>query len=139
MWCWSFSLACRKIPKMKEEELTYRIISAAMEVHSHLGPGLLEQVYQACLYQELQMDGLKVRQEVKTAVEYKGIVIASGFRMDLLVSDLVVVEIKSVESLHPVHIAQVVTYLRASRLQIGLLINFNVKVLKTGIRRVIND
>lgn len=139
MWCWSFSLACIKIPKMKEEELTYRIISAAIEVHSHLGPGLLEQVYQACLYQELQMDGLKVRQEVKTAVEYKGIVIASGFRMDLLVSDLVVVEIKSVESLHPVHIAQVVTYLRASRLQIGLLINFNVKVLKTGIRRVIND
>jgi GxxExxY protein len=124
---------------MKDEYLTYRIISAAIEVHMHLGPGLLENVYQHCLFYELSLQGLQVKEQVKTAVNYKGIDIASGFRMDLLVNDRVVVEIKSVENLHPVHIAQVVTYLRASKLQTGLLINFNVMTLKNGVRRVIND
>lgn len=83
---------------MKDEYLTYRIISAAIEVHMHLGPGLLENVYQHCLFYELSLQGLQVKEQVKTAVNYKGIDIASGFRMDLLVNDRVVVEIKSVKT-----------------------------------------
>jgi len=121
-----------------EEELTRQIIGAAIEVHRALGPGLLESAYQSCLAQELSLRGLPFHSEVPVPVSYKGVQLECGFRLDLLVADKVVVEIKSVEAVLPVHEAQLLTYLRVSGHQVGLLINFNVAVLREGItRRVI--
>ncbi len=121
-----------------EEELTRQIIGAAIEVHRTLGPGLLESAYQSCLAQELGLRGIPFHSEVPIPVSYKGVNLECGFRLDLLVADKVVLEIKSVEAVLPVHEAQLLTYLRVSGHQVGLLINFNVAVLREGItRRVI--
>ena len=116
-------------------ELTYEIIGAAIEVHRTLGPGLLESSYRECLCSELLLRGVSFEREFPLPVEYKGIRLKCGYRIDLLVSELVVVEIKAVESLAPVHEAQLLTYLRLGGWKLGLLINFNVVVLKDGIRR----
>jgi GxxExxY protein len=118
--------------------LTERIIGAAIEVHRCLGPGLLESVYETALAHELATAGLHFRRQVELPVLYKGNLIAGGFRADLLVEETVLLELKAVEQLLNVHKAQVVTYLRLANLPVGLLINFNVPLLRVGIRRLIN-
>jgi GxxExxY protein len=115
--------------------LTREIIGAAIEVHRHLGPGLLESAYRKCLMQELYLRGIPFKQELPLPLVYKGIHLDSGYRLDLLVADAVVVETKSVEALAGIHEAQLITYLRLGGWTVGLLINFNVEVLKSGIRR----
>jgi GxxExxY protein len=115
--------------------LTREIIGASIEVHRHLGPGLLESAYRRCLMQELFLRGVPFKQELPLPLVYKGIRLDSGYRLDLLVDDAVVVETKSVESLVKVYEAQLLTYLRLGGWTVGLLINFNVDVLKNGIRR----
>ena len=119
-------------------ELTYKIISACIEVHRELGPGLLESVYEVCLLEELEKCGLKAASQVRLPVVYKGKVLSKEFVMDIVVEDLVVLELKTIESLHPLHEVQLVTYLRLSGKKLGLLLNFNVEVMKDGIRRKIN-
>ena len=120
-------------------ELTSKIISAAIAVHSGIGPGLLESVYQQCLRVELEDMGLRAQVEVPVPVAYRGRVISGdGFRIDLLIEDTVVVELKSVEEVKPVHKKQLLTYLRLLGKPVGLLINFNEVLLKHGITRVAN-
>jgi len=121
-----------------EKELTSQIIGAAIEVHKALGPGLLESAYQACLARELSLRRVPFEREKPLPVEYKGVQLNCGYRLDFLVNDKVVVELKEVEHVHPVHEAQLLTYLMLSGCRVGLLINFNVPVLKDGIvRRVL--
>lgn len=118
-------------------EISRFVLDAAMKVHTALGPGLLESTYQACLAQELRNAGLNVLSEVALPVVYDGIKLEIGYRIDLLVEDLVVVEVKSVEALAPIHFAQVLSYLKLSGKSLGLLINFNVVHLKDGIKRFV--
>lgn len=115
--------------------LTKEIIGAAIEVHRHLGPGLLESVYRGCLMRELLLREIPFKHECPLPLEYKGVRLESGYRMDLLVADAVVVEIKSVESVIPIHEAQLLTYMKLGGWKVGLLINFNVELLRNGIRR----
>ncbi len=117
--------------------LSKEIIGAAIEVHKVLGPGLLESAYQACHKHELILRSVPVQTEVILPLEHKGIKLDCGYRMDELVGGLVVVEIKSVDELEPIHEAQLLTYLRLSHVWLGLLINFNVPVLKQGIKRLV--
>jgi len=114
---------------------TERIIGCALEVHRELGPGLLESVYESALCIELEAAGLPFKRQVGVPLRYKGHLI-SEHRPDLVVADQVIVEVKSIERLHPVHMAQMITYLRVCHLRVGLLLNFNSAVLKHGIRRV---
>jgi GxxExxY protein len=118
--------------------ITEKIIGAAIQVHRVLGPGLLESAYEACLAFELGRQGLKVEQQKPLPVIYERVKLECGYRIDLLVEGLVVVEIKSVDALAPIHEAQVMSYLKLSGCKLALLINFNVRVLKDGIRRFIN-
>ena len=115
--------------------LTKEIIGSAIEVHRNLGPGLLEAAYQQCLARELQLKDIPYRYEWPFPLEYKGLRMKCGYRVDLLVADAVVVETKSIEAIAPVHEAQLLTYMRLGGWKVGLLINFNVLVLKNGIRR----
>ena len=115
--------------------ITHEIIGAAIEVHRHLGPGLLESSYRECLCQELRLREVEFRRECNLPLEYKGIKLACGYRIDILVSERIVVELKAVETLTPIHEAQLLTYLRLGGWKLGLLINFNVNVLRDGIRR----
>ncbi|MDH5181162.1 MAG: GxxExxY protein [Gammaproteobacteria bacterium] len=124
---------------MRENEITEQIIGAAIDVHRELGPGLLETVYHQCLAHEFGLRGIKYDSELVFGARYKGKSIPSAFRMDFLVCDSVVVELKVVENILPVHSAQLLSYLRLSSKEIGLLINFNVPVLKQGIKRVVNN
>ena len=124
---------------MEINEITERIIGAAIEVHRVLGPGLLESVYEECLCYELSKAELKFRRQLDLPICYKEVKLESGLRIDLLVEDAVVVELKSVEFLHPVFQAQLLTQLRLTGKRIGLLLNFNVPVLKKGIVRMVND
>ena len=123
---------------MVENQLTEIIIGCAIKVHKILGPGLLESAYQECLYYELKKAGLKVEKEVPMPIIYKEIKLEHGYRMDFLVEDKVVVELKTVEAFTSVHLAQVLTYLRLGKYKLGLLINFNVTKLTNGLKRVIN-
>lgn len=123
---------------MKENELSGKIIGCAIEVHKQLGPGLLESAYQECLFYELREAGLKVPKEKPMPIVYKEVKLDHGYRMDLLVEDKVVVEIKTVEALNDVHTAQVLTYLKLGDYKLGLLLNFQVTTLKKGIKRIIN-
>ncbi|HYE20396.1 MAG TPA: GxxExxY protein [Tepidisphaeraceae bacterium] len=118
-----------------EEELTQQIIGAAIEVHREVGPGLLESAYQAFLIHELVQRGLRVRVQEALPVRYKGVEVECGFRIDLIVNDVVLIELKAVEKLAPIHEAQLITYLKLSGIRVGLLINFNVEVLKQRIKR----
>jgi GxxExxY protein len=118
--------------------LSQTVIGAAIEVHRTLGPGLLESVYEAALLHELRLSGLQARTQIVLPVIYKQINLGEGYRIDLLVEDRLVIEIKTVENLLPLYEAQLLTYLRLSGKQLGLLINFNAVVLKNGIRRVVN-
>ena len=123
---------------MKElNELTSKILACAYTVHSALGPGLLESAYEECLYYELQQAGLKVERQKVLPLVYKEVKLDAGYRIDLFVENRVVIELKSVEAINDVHIAQVLTYLKLSECKIGLLINFNVKSLKNGVKRLI--
>ncbi len=117
--------------------ITDKIISAAIEVHRALGAGLLESTYEACLAYELTLRGLKVEQQKPVPLVYKEVHLEVGYRLDLLVEDAVIVEVKAVEQLAPVHEAQLLSYLKLSGRRLGLLINFNVPVLKDGIRRMV--
>ena len=123
---------------MTENEIATVILDAAFKIHRTLGPGLLESVYQATLDFELQKRGLRVLQQVGLPVYYEEIKLELGFRVDLIVADKVIIEIKSVEALAPVHRKQLLTYLRLLNLRLGLLLNFNVELMKDGIQRVVN-
>lgn len=121
--------------ELAESNLTREIIGAAMEVHRELGPGLLESAYEMCLCHELTLRGLSFRRQVRLPVFYKGIRLDCGYRIDVLVEERVIVELKSVEKITAVDEAQLLTYLRLNNTRVGLLINFNVPVLKDGITR----
>ena len=123
---------------MKYNELSGLIIKASIAVHRELGPGLLESVYQCCLFQELKDMGLLVVEQVPVPVIYKGKRMAQDLRLDLLVDNRVVVEIKSVEMIHPVHRAQLITYLKLADKKLGLLINFNEEKVINGVERLMN-
>ncbi|MGE0019773.1 MAG: GxxExxY protein [Draconibacterium sp.] len=123
---------------MNENDITQKIIGCAIEVHKTLGPGLLESAYEECLFFELQSAGLKVEKQKPLPVIYKDIKLDAGYRIDLLVEQNVVVELKSVDAMNDVHIAQVITYLKLSGCKLGLLINFNVVKLVDGIKRLKN-
>lgn len=120
-------------------ELTGEIIGCAMRVHTVLGSGLLESAYEACLYYELNKTGLKVAKQVPLPLVYEDVKLECGYRIDLIVENKVIVEIKSVESLNPIHSVQLLTYLKLSNCKLGLLLNFNVLQLKDGIKRVVNN
>ncbi len=124
---------------MKNNDITKIIIGKAIEVHRALGPGLLESAYQECLFYELQNSGLSVKKEVPMPIIYKDIKLDHGYRIDILVENKIVVELKHVETLTDVHEAQILTYLKLGGYEIGLLINFNEKLLKRGIKRYINS
>ena len=117
--------------------ITYAIRGAAFRVHSALGPGLLESAYEACLLHELRSNGYQVERQVALPIRYRGVTLSAGYRIDLLVNDAVVIELKSVDELAPVHTAQLLTYLRLSKRKLGLLMNFNVKNMQEGIKRYV--
>lgn len=124
---------------MTENEILYQIIGAAIELHKTLGPGLLESVYEEVLALELEERGLRVQSQLAVPMKYKSLTFEKGFRLDLLVEDKVIIEVKSVEQLAPVHYSQLLTYLRLADKKLGLLINFNSKILKNDIHRIVND
>ncbi|HAF29728.1 MAG TPA: GxxExxY protein [Bacteroidales bacterium] len=123
---------------MTENEIAHKIVGAAIEVHKSLGPGLLESAYQECLDYKLTQLGLKTKKEKPMPLVFEEVKLECGYRIDILVEDKVVIEIKSVESINDVHLAQILTYMRLGNYKLGLLINFNVSLLKNGIKRVIN-
>lgn len=123
---------------MTENEIASVVVDAALKIHKTLGPGLLESVYQAMLSYELQKRGLRVVEQLALPVYYEAVKLDLGFRVDLLVDDKIVIEIKSVEVVAPVHRKQLHTYLRLMNKRLGLLINFNVELMKNGIQRVVN-
>jgi GxxExxY protein len=127
-----------RISPVAENEITEKVIGAAIEVHRLLGPGLLESAYEECLCYELSRLGLPFQRQVQVPVTYKGLRLDCGFKLDLLVGDLVIVELKAIDELLPIHKAQLLTYLKGSRKRVGLLINFNVPVLKNGLKRMVN-
>ena len=120
-------------------EITERIIGAAIEVHKILGPGLLESAYEECLYYELVEKSCDVKRQIELPIIYKGNKLTAKYRIDLLVNQQVVVEIKSCKRLEPIHEAQLHTYLKMSELRFGLLLNFNVPMLKSGLKRILNN
>lgn len=124
---------------LTENEISNYIIGAAINVHKQLGPGLLESAYRECLAYEISQSGLNVRKEVPLSIIYKEVKLDHGYRLDLLVNNLVVVEIKTVEAFIDVHTAQVLTYLRLGNYKLGLLLNFHTITLKSGIKRIVNN
>jgi GxxExxY protein len=120
-------------------KITEIVIGAAIAVHRALGPGLLESTYEACMFYELNERGLKAERQKALPVTYHGVHLECGYRIDLLVEDQVIVELKAVEKLEPIHEAQLLSYLKLSGSQVGLLINFNVRELRRGIRRLVNN
>ena len=122
---------------MKFDELSNRVIGCAIEVHRNLGPGLLESTYEQCFAHELRVDGMPFKLQHPLPVEYKGLKLDCGYRVDLLIDNSLIVELKSVDSVLPIHQAQLLTYMKLSSIKIGLLMNFNVKYLKTGIIRMV--
>ncbi len=124
---------------MEIDDVTEIVINKAMDIHKKLGPGLLESVYEAVLFKLVEKEGLKVERQRAVDFEYEGIAFNEGFRVDLLVENKVVIELKSVEKLAPVHSKQLLTYLRLLDLEVGLLINFGGETLKEGLRRIVNN
>jgi GxxExxY protein len=123
---------------MTENEVAKIIVDAAFKIHTILGPGLLESAYEAVIAHELKKRGLRVERQVPLPIVYDGVRLDEGFRIDLIVEDLVIIELKSVEQIHPVHPKQLLTYLKLSNKRLGLLINFNSRLIKTGITRIVN-
>ena len=128
---------------MKSEEELNRLsnvaIGCAIEVHKVLGPGLLESAYQQCLAWELRRKGLSVKEQVPIAIRYKELDVPNAYRLDILIEDELIVELKAIDRIEPVHIAQMLTYLKVNGLRLGLMLNFNVEVMKKGIKRVVNN
>jgi len=120
------------------DPLTDKIIGLAIEVHRSLGPGLLESAYEECLCHDLKSAGMSVRRQVPVPLVYREVRLDSGYRADVIVDDLLLLEIKAIERLLPIHAAQMLTYLKLARVKVGLLLNFNVEVLRHGIRRFVN-
>jgi len=123
---------------MKENELSHFVIGMSINVHNALGPGLLESAYQECLFYKLKKEGLKVEKEKAMPLLFEEVKLDIGYKIDLLVEEKLVIEIKSVEELNDIHLAQTLTYLKLGNYKLGLLINFNVTLLKHGIKRVVN-
>lgn len=123
---------------MTENEIAKKVIGIAIGVHTELGPGLLESAYKECLYYKLIEYGIKVSKEIGMPLIFEGVKLDCGYRIDLLVENKVVIELKSVEALNDVHLAQTLTYMKLGDYKLGLLINFNVSLLKNGLKRVIN-
>ena len=123
---------------MDINKLTGEVIGAAIEVHKALGPGLLESAYEECLFRELFLRKMSLKRQEPLPIEYKGVKLDCGYRLDIVVADQLIVELKACESLQPVHEAQLLTYLKLTGIKVGLLINFNVPVLKDGIKRLVN-
>jgi len=121
------------------DQISRRVIGAAIEVHRHLGPGLLESAYQSCLVFELKQLGFQVEEQKPLPVVYKEVTLDCGYRLDLVVENEIIVKIKAVEKLLPIHEAQLLSYLRLSNKRIGLLMNFHVPVLKSGLKRIVNE
>jgi GxxExxY protein len=119
------------------ERVAHEIVDAAFRIHAEVGPGLLESAYQTLMIYELKKRGLTVATEVAVPVVYEEVRLDAGYRLDVLVNDCVIVEIKAIEKLHPVHDAQLLTYLKLTKKRLGILINFNVKYIKDGIKRVV--
>ena len=124
---------------MLENELSKIVFDAALRVHQNLGPGLLESAYEECLLYELKKTGLKVEKQKALPLIYEEIKLDIGYRLDIIIEDKLIIEIKSVESLNDVHFAQLLTYLKLTNCKLGLLINFNVKLVKGGIKRIANN
>ncbi len=124
---------------MTENEISYKILNAAYKVHTALGPGLLESSYQAVLVYELKKAGLYVEKEKSLPLIYEDVNLEVGYRIDIFVENKVIIEVKSVEALNDIHLAQVLTYLKLSDCKLGLLLNFNVTSMKLGIKRVVNN
>ena len=120
-------------------DISGKIIELAINVHKELGPGMLEKAYEVCLVHELITNGFKVESQVVLPIHYQGIVLDTGYRIDLMVADSLIVELKAIDRLLPVHEAQLLSYLRMSDLRLGLLINFNNRLLRDGIKRVVNN
>lgn len=123
---------------LKENPLVARVIGCAIEVHKALGPGLLESAYEACLCRELELQRLSFRRQAPLTFEYKNVIVDCAYRMDVVVADALLLELKSVDQVHPLHEAQIISYLKLSKLKQGLLINFNVRLLKDGLRSFLN-
>ncbi|MBX2967718.1 MAG: GxxExxY protein [Cyclobacteriaceae bacterium] len=124
---------------MTENQISEKIIGCAIQVHRELGPGLLESSYEECLYYELTQSGLLVEKQKPLPLVYKEVRLDCGYRIDLMIEGKVIVEVKAVESLNDIHMAQILTYLKLSKVRLGLLMNFNVTLLKSGIKRVVNN
>jgi GxxExxY protein len=124
---------------MNIEELGKIVISSAIEVHRELGPGLLESTYERCLFHELTLRGIKVERQKSQPIEYKGLQIDEGYRLDLLVDGRIILELKVVDRINDIHYAQLLTYLKLSGCNLGFLINFNTTLLKHGLKRVVNN
>jgi len=124
---------------MVENDLSYKIIGMAMDVHSALGPGLLESAYQACLFHKITKSGLVVEIEKPMPIVFEDVVLDCGFRIDLLVENKLLIELKSVKEINDLHLAQILTYLKLGGFKLGLLMNFNVLRMRDGIKRVINN
>ena len=122
---------------MKDNELTEKVIGCAIEVHKTLGPGLLESAYEKCLSRELSLSGIMCETQVSMPVEYKGTYLDCGYRVDMLVEKQVILELKNVDKVTDIHRAQLLTYMRLAKIKLGLIINFNVKLLKLGIERFV--
>jgi GxxExxY protein len=123
---------------MTDNELTRKVIGLAIEVHKGLGPGLLESVYKECLYFKIKQAGMKVEKEKSFPIVFEGLKLECGYKVDLFIENKLVIELKSVEAINPIHMAQTLTYLRLGEVRYGLLINFNVKLLKEGVVRLVN-
>jgi GxxExxY protein len=124
---------------MSENEISNKIIGCALNVHTQLGPGLLESAYEECLFYELKNSGFVVEKQKALPLVYKDVKLDAGYRIDLIVENKVIIEVKAVDCFNEVHLAQVLTYLKLSKCKLGLLLNFNVKSLKEGIKRVVNN
>ena len=124
---------------MDINELSSKIIGAAIEVHKALGPGLLESTYEECICHELNLQGLSLERQKPLAVQYKGLKLDCGYRLDVVVENAIILELKSCEKIEPIHRAQLLTYLKLSGLNLGLLLNFNVTVMRDGIVRIVNE
>ena len=124
---------------MNEDELSNLVIGCAMDVHSALGPGLLENAYKECLFYKLRKSGIYVEKEKSIPIFFDGVEIDCGYRLDILVENKLVVELKSVKAIDDIHLAQLLTYLKLGKFKLGLLINFNVVHLRNGIKRVVNS
>lgn len=124
---------------MTENEISKLVFDAALKVHQNLGPGLLESAYEECLYYELKQTGLIIQKQKPLPLVYETVKLEIGYRVDFLVEDKLIIEVKAVEALNDVHLAQILTYLKLSKCKLGMLINFNVSLIKNGIKRVVNN